>query len=189
MEHSRRTQLFLNVGHALDHLFMLIFPTVVLAMAPEFGLPYSEMLPLALELWGGSEIDSWLARLENAQEQGNCVFFRPDPVSETKGRCMIYALRPLICRLFGFFTVRNKYGNYVYGSCRVIKEKDPAMYEKAVGILAGMEHPSVYTDYFIRIIGVDSGFGGRMLPINHAALNAFRKIGYRLEHTMFVEQT
>ena len=27
---------------------MLIFPTVVLAMAPEFGQSYSEMLPLAL---------------------------------------------------------------------------------------------------------------------------------------------
>ena len=65
MEHSRRTQLFLNVGHALDHLFMLIFPTVVLAMAPEFGLPYSEMLPLALGgfiMFGAGSIPAgWLA--------------------------------------------------------------------------------------------------------------------------------
>lgn len=38
----------LNVGHTLDHLFMLIFPTVVLVMAPAFGLPYAEMLPLSL---------------------------------------------------------------------------------------------------------------------------------------------
>ena len=32
---ERRTTLFLNVGHTLDHLFMLIFPTVVLAMSAE----------------------------------------------------------------------------------------------------------------------------------------------------------
>lgn len=38
----------LNLGHTFDHLFMLIFPTVVIVMAPEFGVPYSEMLPLAL---------------------------------------------------------------------------------------------------------------------------------------------
>jgi len=38
----------LNLGHTFDHLFMLIFPTVVIVMAPEFGLAYSEMLPLAL---------------------------------------------------------------------------------------------------------------------------------------------
>jgi hypothetical protein len=36
LEPSRIRQLFLNLGHAFDHLFMLIFPTVVLAMAPEF---------------------------------------------------------------------------------------------------------------------------------------------------------
>ena len=65
MERSRRTQLFLNVGHALDHLFMLIFPTVVLAMAPEFGQTYSEMLPLALGgfiMFGAGSIPAgWLA--------------------------------------------------------------------------------------------------------------------------------
>ena len=38
----------LNIGHTLDHLFMLIYPTVVLVLAPAFGLPYSEMLPLSL---------------------------------------------------------------------------------------------------------------------------------------------
>lgn len=45
---ERRTMLFLNVGHALDHLFMLIFPTVVLAMSAELQRPYAELLPLAL---------------------------------------------------------------------------------------------------------------------------------------------
>ncbi len=48
MNRTRNGELFLNIGHTLDHLFLLIFPTVVLAMAPEFGRPYSEMLPLAL---------------------------------------------------------------------------------------------------------------------------------------------
>lgn len=38
----------LNLGHTFDHLFMLIFPTVVIVMGPELGLPYSELLPLAL---------------------------------------------------------------------------------------------------------------------------------------------
>lgn len=65
MEQSRRNLLFLNVGHALDHLFLLIFPTVVLAMAPEFGRPYSEMLPLALGgfiMFGAGSIPAgWLA--------------------------------------------------------------------------------------------------------------------------------
>lgn len=45
---SRSMSLFLNLGHSLDHLFMLIFPTVVLAMGEEFGGGYAELLPLSL---------------------------------------------------------------------------------------------------------------------------------------------
>ena len=65
MESTRTAQLFLNAGHALDHLFMLIFPTVVLAMAPEFGRSYSEMLPLSLGgfiMFGACSLPAgWLA--------------------------------------------------------------------------------------------------------------------------------
>jgi len=65
LEQTRTAQLFLNVGHTLDHLFLLIYPTVVLAMSPEFGRPYSEMLPLALggfiAFGAGSLPAGWLA--------------------------------------------------------------------------------------------------------------------------------
>ena len=39
---------FLNLGHLLDHLVMLVFPTAVVALAREWGRPYAELLPLAL---------------------------------------------------------------------------------------------------------------------------------------------
>ena len=39
---------FINLGHALDHLVMLIFPTVVLALSRDLNRPYAELLPLAL---------------------------------------------------------------------------------------------------------------------------------------------
>src|SRR3989337_3395745 len=65
MERAKSGELFLNLGHGLDHLFLLIYPTVVLAMAPEFGRPYSEMLPLALggfiAFGAGSLPAGWLA--------------------------------------------------------------------------------------------------------------------------------
>lgn len=48
MSADRVRFLFLNLGHAMDHLFMLLFPTVVLALESEWGRPYSELLPLAL---------------------------------------------------------------------------------------------------------------------------------------------
>src|SRR5436309_3294904 len=48
MNASRGMSLFLNLGHTLDHLLMLIFPTVVLALGAELGRGYAELLPLSL---------------------------------------------------------------------------------------------------------------------------------------------
>ena len=39
---------FINLGHFLDHLVMLVFPAVVVALGREWDKPYSELLPLAL---------------------------------------------------------------------------------------------------------------------------------------------
>ena len=56
---------FLNLGHALDHLMMLIFPTVILVMAPAFAMDYGEMLALSLggfiAFGAGSIPAGWLA--------------------------------------------------------------------------------------------------------------------------------
>ena len=64
-QQNRVATLYLNFGHTLDHLFLLIYPTVVLAMAPEFGLTYSQMLPLSLGgfiMFGAASLPAgWLA--------------------------------------------------------------------------------------------------------------------------------
>jgi MFS family permease len=48
MTHNRWLVPFLNLGHLLDHLAMLVFPTAVLALGAAWDRPYSELLPLAL---------------------------------------------------------------------------------------------------------------------------------------------
>ena len=45
---ERAVFVFLNIGHALDHLFMLLFPTVVLTLEEVWKRPYQELLPLSL---------------------------------------------------------------------------------------------------------------------------------------------
>src|SRR5919204_4998835 len=39
---------FINLGHLLDHVVMLVFPTVVIALARDWQRPYSELLPLSI---------------------------------------------------------------------------------------------------------------------------------------------
>ena len=48
MSRDRLSFLFLNVGHFLDHLFMLIFATVAaLRLAEEWGMSYAALIPYA----------------------------------------------------------------------------------------------------------------------------------------------
>lgn len=48
MVNTTRTNIaFSNAGHAYIHMFMLLFPTVVLALEQEFRRPYGELLSLA----------------------------------------------------------------------------------------------------------------------------------------------
>jgi MFS family permease len=48
MTQNRWLVRFLNLGHLLDHLVMLVFPTAVAALGRQWGRPYAELLPLAL---------------------------------------------------------------------------------------------------------------------------------------------
>ena len=45
---DRSRILFINVGHGLDHLFLLLYPTVVLTLEGAFGRSYGELLSLAI---------------------------------------------------------------------------------------------------------------------------------------------
>ncbi len=48
MNPSKVRFLFLNLGHAYDHMFMLLFPTVLLTLEHEWNLPFNQLLLLLL---------------------------------------------------------------------------------------------------------------------------------------------
>ncbi|MEO1198578.1 MAG: MFS transporter [Pseudomonadota bacterium] len=50
MSANRHLIRFINIGHTLDHVAVLIFPTAVLAMGPAFGLDYGTLLALSFGL-------------------------------------------------------------------------------------------------------------------------------------------
>src|SRR5918995_5916485 len=45
MTRTSPTALLLNAGHALDHLFLLIFATAVAAIAAEWGMVWQDLMP------------------------------------------------------------------------------------------------------------------------------------------------
>jgi MFS family permease len=61
---ARRVINFVNVAHLCDHMFMLVFPTAVLAMEADFGRSYGELLALSIggfiAFGAGSIPSGWL---------------------------------------------------------------------------------------------------------------------------------
>jgi Fe-S-cluster containining protein len=54
--------------------------------------------------------------------EGACVLYEPN---RAPGGCTMYALRPLVCRLFGFAAVRDKHGAPVLATCHVHRATAP----------------------------------------------------------------
>jgi MFS family permease len=61
MSSARATALLLNLGHALDHLFLLIFATAVAAIAASWHMAWEDLMPYtapAFELFGLGSLPS-----------------------------------------------------------------------------------------------------------------------------------
>src|SRR2546425_6948134 len=52
MSTGRPTALLLNAGHALDHLFLLIFATAVGAIATDWGMIWQDLMPYTAGAFG-----------------------------------------------------------------------------------------------------------------------------------------
>ncbi|MEJ2178208.1 MAG: MFS transporter, partial [Gammaproteobacteria bacterium] len=78
MQRSQASFLFLNVGHFLDHLFMLIFASVAaLKLSGEWGMSYAELIPYAtpgfIAFGVGAIVAGWIA--DKWSREGMIVVF------------------------------------------------------------------------------------------------------------------
>ena len=140
-----------------------------------------EMLPLAVELWSKDKGFFWLKKLDAKPNARICVFFKSDPKNKKMGRCSVYSLRPLICRLFGFCATKNKQGKSVYGGCKIIKNKYRSKFLAAQKIVAATPRLLKMSDLSAQIYGLGSSADEKILPINLATRHALEKIGFILE--------
>src|SRR5204862_122835 len=110
---SRGMSLFLNLGHTLDHLLMLIFPTVVLAMGAELGRGYADLLPLSL---GG---------LIALGVGAAFVLFTSETQAETPLRRSGFykASRADLARVFAVLTVATACGGVIFNAATISMPK------------------------------------------------------------------
>lgn len=113
---------------------------------------------------------------KEARQDQLCVLFRIVTGKEDNGPCSYYEFRPLVCRLFGFASRRNKFGQIELMSCRIIKEYKPAEVRRAeMALSQGLKLP-VYQDAFMRIASIKPGIGFRRLPVNKALKEAIETL-------------
>jgi Fe-S-cluster containining protein len=137
--------------------------------AREIEATVAEMLPLAEDLCARGMAEGFLDRAVEAGEDAVCILYERNPgVRPTAGACTAYALRPLVCRLFGSAGVRDKHGGVRFSPCQHLKRSDPA---RAVALLAAigpvLDVP-VFADWRMRLAAIDPAYLGPRYPINLA---------------------
>lgn len=169
---------------------------------PEVETTVAEVLPLAVHIWssglaGKVGIDTAFCNQKAASvpAKGICVFYRPaspaasrlktragDPAGCGRGRCSIYAHRPGLCRLFGFATRKDKYGQLDLVTCKVIKEAQAKGYQRAQEELQkGVWRAPLLTAHALRVSDIDPVNGLKLLPINQAIRSGLEKVGHRIQ--------
>lgn len=142
-----------------------------------------EMLPLAFELFRRGEGEVWVERIGGEHELNTCLFYQPDPFIPDRGRCQVYAMRPTVCRLFGWSTVTNKLGKPELLACVHHKAIIPEIVANATMAIAnGLEAPNM-VGLFQQVANIDPELGRQRMPINQALRVALLRVGLELQLT------
>lgn len=139
-------------------------------LSPEVECSVTEWGPLVRELVREGRAEAVLAQLHAQLASGSsvCVFYAPEDGDPRRGRCQVYGLRPMICRLFGFSARRGRDGTPELVSCRVMREQDPAAVAAAAQAVREGAPAPVMGDLMGAVLTEAPGTDGRMLPINEA---------------------
>lgn len=139
-------------------------------LSPEVECSVTEWGPLVRELVHEGRAEAVLAQLHAQLASGSsvCVFYAPEDGDPRRGRCQVYGLRPMICRLFGFSARRDRDGTPELVSCRVMREQDPAAVAAAAQAVREGAPAPVMGDLMGAVLAEAPGTDGRMLPINEA---------------------
>lgn len=148
---------------------------------PDVRTTVTELGPLAEALVAEGQGEAVLARAE-AAGHSRCIFYAP--AGPGKGRCSVYALRPGICRLFGFAAVRNKRGEPELAACKIHQAASPeAVAEARARIAQGTPVP-LFGDFQQRAQELGPSGTAELLPFNLAVHKALERALLRaqLEH-------
>ncbi len=134
----------------------------------------TEFLPLAVDLLKQGTAETWYDKAI-ADTSGVCVLFTGVPQQS----CTQYENRGLICRLFGYAALRNKYGVPGISACKVLKGT-PA-FDSASKYFTSHKKGPLIDEYYLKLAAIGGRFPLEYFPINKA-------IGKALENILMRDQ-
>ncbi len=139
-----------------------------------------EVIPLAIHLWEKGEAEIFLERLNRVDRSSLCIFYKDNLTDKEKGHCYVYPFRPLICRLFGFSAIEDKYGRPIIILCSIVKKEKPEKCSKIKAMIEeGLDLP-INSFYAKRIALLNPVYGKELYPINEAIRIGIELVGYRV---------
>lgn len=135
-----------------------------------------EFLPLAYDLYINKKAEQTLEMIAHGTVNKPCVFLNTIASPTEKKGCSVYEKRGLICRLFGFSAMRNKSGDLIFLTCKIIKENFKSEFEKAQKLLKTSKTIPVMRDYYMMLYNVDLNLASKYYPINEAVKRAIECI-------------
>lgn len=135
-----------------------------------------EFLPWAFYLFLNGKAEEILEQL-NTKTDSNCHLYQSLTITDrTNGRCSNYKYRGLICRLFGYASNRDKYGQLRMATCKIIKEGQQENFLSAEEAISKGLYVPVFTDYYTRLSQIDNRLAITLLPINKALKMAIEEV-------------
>jgi Fe-S-cluster containining protein len=119
-----------------------------------------------------------MALVEQAREGGAriCAFFEAEPGAQGDGRCGVYPVRGLVCRLFGFAGRRDSYGNREPVVCRVMRGGNSERVPEIRAMIDGGLALPVFEEYRMRVDALCNPDQARLYPVNEALWRAIGKL-------------
>lgn len=130
----------------------------------------SDVAPIARAAVASGEAEALLDRAL-AIGAGPCALFAP---GQLPGGCTVYAIRPIICRLFAFAAVRDKHGAPEVAICREHSAALPGVRARVEAYLASGGEVAAFADFQQDAHDPDDG-SPALLPINVALARALER--------------
>lgn len=128
-----------------------------------------EFLPLAWHYYKIGQLDELIEKLMNSHGGTRCVFFVSNNGS---WGCCSYPARGMICRLFGFASIQDKYGKASYAACHTLKSECSERIQDICNKIRNGGKTPIIANFYRKLSVLDLGLGDEMLPINQAIKRA-----------------